>query len=214
MKTSDKGLIALIGHEGVVPGPYFDSVGVQTYGVGHTAAAGAPDPATLRAGMPADLDAELKRVFAVFKDDIARYEADVARAIKVPVTQAQFDAAVSFHYNTGAIGKATWVKKLNAGDVVGAGDAIMNWVKPPEIKERREDEQNLFRTGEYPNNLLTVWGVSEQRRVIWKRVRTLTASEALAMMGGRVTHQDPQEAGGGIWAAIIAAILSIFGGRK
>ena len=44
MKTSDAGIIALISHEGIVPGPYKDSKGILTYGVGHTKAAGAPDP--------------------------------------------------------------------------------------------------------------------------------------------------------------------------
>ena len=30
MKTSDKGIAFLVAHEGVVPGPYLDSVGVWT----------------------------------------------------------------------------------------------------------------------------------------------------------------------------------------
>ncbi len=32
MKTSDKGIAALVAHEGIVPGPYLDSEGVWTYG--------------------------------------------------------------------------------------------------------------------------------------------------------------------------------------
>ena len=62
MRTSDRGIAALVKHEGIVPGPYLDSVGVKTYGIGHTRNAGAPDPAELPTGMPADLDAELARV--------------------------------------------------------------------------------------------------------------------------------------------------------
>ena len=118
MRTSDKGIAALLSHEGVVPGPYIDSVGVHTYGVGHTAAAGSPDPKRMAPGMPKDLDAALVNVFEVFRKDLAKYERAVELAIKVPVTQTQFDAAVSFHFNTGAIAKASWVKKLNAGDVI------------------------------------------------------------------------------------------------
>ena len=39
--------------------------------------------------------------------DLARYAAEVARALgNAPTTQHQFDALVSFHYNTGAIAKA------------------------------------------------------------------------------------------------------------
>ena len=41
MKTSDAGIFALALHEGIVPGPYRDSVGVWTYGIGHTLGAGA-----------------------------------------------------------------------------------------------------------------------------------------------------------------------------
>ena len=40
MRTSDRGLLALIRHEGVVPGPYLDVKGVWTFGIGHTAARG------------------------------------------------------------------------------------------------------------------------------------------------------------------------------
>src|SRR5690606_10302012 len=37
--------------------------------------------------------------------DVARHAADVERALEdAPTSQAQFDALVSFHYNTGAIG--------------------------------------------------------------------------------------------------------------
>jgi len=40
--------------------------------------------------------------------DLARYAAEVSAALgEAPATQAQFDALVSFHYNTGAIGRAT-----------------------------------------------------------------------------------------------------------
>ena len=57
MKMSDRGRAELAGHEGIVPGPYLDSVGVWTFGVGHTANAGAPDPRAMPRGMPQDIDA-------------------------------------------------------------------------------------------------------------------------------------------------------------
>ena len=44
MKMTDRGLLALARHEGIVPAPYLDVARVWTFGVGHTAAAGAPDP--------------------------------------------------------------------------------------------------------------------------------------------------------------------------
>ena len=192
MKTSDEGIFALALHEGIVPAPYFDSESVLTYGIGHTAAAGAPNPADLPKGMPADLDAALVRVFEVFRNDLPKYEAGVRRALKVPVTQAQFDALVSFHYNTGAIAKASFMKKLNAGDVAGAAAGFMAWRKPASIIKRREAERDLFLLGKYPTGNVTVWKVDAKGRVIWKPARTLNKSEVIAMLHGRAEPVIPQ----------------------
>jgi lysozyme len=191
VKTSDAGIYALALHEGIVPAPYKDSVGVWTFGIGHTAGAGDPDPATMPKGMPADLDRALVRVFDVFRHDLPKYEAGVNRALKVPVTQAQFDALVSFHYNTGAIGRATLVKKLNAGDVAGAAAGFMSWVKPPEITERRKAEQALFATGTYPGGQVTVWGATSAGKVVWKPVKRLNMPQVLALLRGDAAKPGP-----------------------
>jgi lysozyme len=188
MKTSDAGLFALALHEGIVPAPYRDSVGVWTYGIGHTLGAGYPDPAKMLRGMPSNLDAALRDVFDLFRRDVAKYEAAVNRAVKVPITQAQFDALVSFHYNTGAIGRASLVKRLNAGDVAGATAGFMAWKKPPEIIERRKAEQALFAKGVYPKGLVTVWQVSGAGRVIWKPARRLSKDQVLALLDGPVAE--------------------------
>jgi lysozyme len=191
MKTSDAGLFALALHEGIVPGPYRDSVGVWTYGIGHTAAAGAPDPAKMPKGMPANLDAALRDVFATFRRDVAKYEAGVNRAVKVPVTQAQFDALVSFHYNTGAIGKASLVKRLNAGDLAGAAAGFMAWKKPAEIIARRKAEQAMFANGTYPTGQVTVWQVSKAGKVIWKPARRLNMPQVLDLLRGAHVRETP-----------------------
>ena len=188
MKTSDAGLFALALHEGIVPAPYFDSVGVLTYGIGHTLGAGYPDPAKMQRGMPTNLDAALRDVFDLFRRDVAKYEAAVNRAVKVPVTQAQFDALVSFHYNTGAIGRASLVKRLNAGDVAGAAAGFMAWKKPAEIIPRRKAEQELFAKGVYPGGQVTVWQVSNSGRVIWKPARRLSKDQVLALLDGPVAE--------------------------
>lgn len=61
-------------------------------------------------------------------DDLARYASDVARALGIaPTTQAQFDAMVSFHYNTGAIARATLTQKHIAGDFQGAAREFARW---------------------------------------------------------------------------------------
>jgi lysozyme len=117
---------------------------VWTLGVGHTKAAGNPDPATFQGELM------LGEAIGLFRHDVMRYEAQVAKAVTVPLKQHEFDALVSFHYNTGAIGKASFVKKLNAGDRAGAIKGIMDWRKPAEIIPRRTAERDLFRDGKCP----------------------------------------------------------------
>ena len=234
MKTSDAGLFAIALHEGIVPGPYFDSVGVLTYGIGHTLGAGYPDPAKMQRGMPTNLDAALRDVFDLFRRDVAKYEAAVNRAVKVPVTQAQFDALVSFHYNTGAIGRASLVKRLNAGDVAGAAAGFMAWKKPAEIIPRRKAEQELFAKGVYPGGQVTVWQVSNSGRVIWKPARWLSKDQVLALLHGADADPRPAKApkrpaqsasapkasqvkevaktaaGGGVGAAVVLAVVAFW----
>ena len=233
MKTSDAGLFALALHEGIVPAPYKDSVGVLTYGIGHTLGAGYPDPAKMQRGMPTNLDAALRDVFDLFRRDVAKYEAGVNRAVKVPVTQAQFDALVSFHYNTGAIGKASLVKRLNAGDVAGAATGFLAWMKPPEIKDRRTAEFALFAKGVYPGGQVTVWQVSNSGRVIWKPARRLNKDQVLALLDGPVAEPHkpaappnspaqraspvpapaPAKPGSGAVAALLGGALVLIGAK-
>ncbi len=144
MKTSYQGRAFLAREEGVVLTAYKDSVGVRTIGIGHTTAAGPP-------AVTSGLTLTLAECFALFEHDLLKYEAGVNLNVHVPLTQSQFDALTSFHYNTGAIGHASFVKLLNAKDYAGAGAGMLAWNKPPEIIGRRKREQHLFLTGDYGN---------------------------------------------------------------
>jgi GH24 family phage-related lysozyme (muramidase) len=65
-----------------------------------------------------------------FAKDIQRYANAVSAAIgNAPTSQNQFDALVSFHYNTGAIGTATLTKKHKQGDFAGAAAEFARWNK-------------------------------------------------------------------------------------
>lgn len=196
MKTSDRGIVAIIGHEGIVPGPYLDTATppVWTWGIGHTAAAGAPIPASMPRGMPNDLDAAVREAMTVFAADLASYEAEVNLAIKPTVTQAQFDALVSFHFNTGAIRRATLTQRINAGDMAGAARAFLNWKTPASIVARRTAEMVLFRDGTYPDTAINVWQVSTAGRVLYRPARTLSAAEAVSLMRADWGDDTPQVA--------------------
>ena len=183
MQTSDRGLLALIRHEGVVPGPYLDVKDVWTFGIGHTAAAGPPDPARMPRGMPIDLDAGIREAFRLFRSDLATYEAAVLRTVKVPLEPHEFDALVSFHYNTGGIAKAALTRHLNASNRVAAAAAFMGWLKPAAIRSRREAERDLFAEGRYPTGTIPVWAVDRNGRVDFSRpIRRLSEAEALALL--------------------------------
>lgn len=167
-QLSRQGLMELVAHEGIVQTRYRDSVGVWTIGVGHTRAAGAPDPRTF-AGLMSIAD-----VFALLRRDMARYEADVRDALKVAVSAAEFDALVSFHYNTGGIARAALLKLLNAGDRERAAAAFMNWSKPAEIIPRRRKEQKLFAAGAYSGGgKATVYPADEDGRVTWSKGQSI-----------------------------------------
>lgn len=188
MQTSPAGVAALAAHEGIVRAPYLDSVGVWTIGIGHTAGAGDPKPAAMAKGV----EISLAEVFAIFRRDIARFEADVNRAVKVPLKQHEFDALVSFHFNTGGIAKAKLTEALNRGDRAGAADGFMGWLKPPEIRRRREAEQRLFRDGVYPGGSVPIYGVTAKNKP--GAVKDLIPAAAVAgLISGGSSTVDPIE---------------------
>ncbi|MCJ2186953.1 lysozyme [Novosphingobium beihaiensis] len=87
---------------------------------------------------------------ARFDRDIQRYADAVSRALgDAPATQNQFDALVSFHYNTGAIAKATLTKLHCQGRYAEAQKEFGKWIyndgKPmPGLRDRRAEEAELY----------------------------------------------------------------------
>jgi len=217
MIMTDRGLLALARHEGIVPAPYLDVKCVWTFGVGHTAAAGAPDPARMPRGMPTDLDAGIRESFRLFRSDLARYEAAVVRAVTVPFEPHEFDALVSFHYNTGAIARAALTRALNVGDRAAAGAAIMNWLRPASLRPRREAERDLLLHGRYPEGPIPVWAADAEGRVDFRQpVRRLNAAEALALLRPPpVPKAEPAQPEvvaqpGGWLAALLASLTAVY----
>lgn len=90
---------------------------------------------------------------ARLEHDLARYAGDVAQAIaNAPTSQAQFDALVSFHYNTGAIARATLTRRHIAGDHAGAAAEFARWNRANGrvmrgLTRRRKAEAALYRSG-------------------------------------------------------------------
>ncbi|WP_172448406.1 lysozyme [Caulobacter mirabilis] len=169
MKMSREGALELIGHEAVVLTRYLDSKGIWTIGVGHTAAAGKPDPKTYPGAMA------LEEAIELFRRDLVRYEDGVNTAVTAKVSQTEFDALVSFHFNTGAIARAALTVSINRGDKTTAAEQFMSWRRPPEIVGRRAKEQKLFRDGIYSNGgKARLLPASADGKVQWGAGRTVS----------------------------------------
>lgn len=88
---------------------------------------------------------------ALLKSDLTDAEYAVHSNVKVPLTDNQFSALVSFVFNLGAgsLKKSTLLRLLNAGDYRGAEAEFVKWNRAggkvlPGLTKRREAEANLF----------------------------------------------------------------------
>jgi len=85
--------------------------------------------------------------------DLVRFSSEVDRVLgTAPTSQAQFDALVSFHYNTGAIARATLTRLHREGKHAAAADEFGKWVNAAGkrltgLVRRRAAEAALYRGG-------------------------------------------------------------------
>jgi lysozyme len=153
MKLSDQGAKLIKSFEGLRLTAYRDVAGVWTIGYGSTRYHDG------RAVKPGDKLADEIQASALFANTLGQYVDAVNNYVKVPLTQNQFDAMVSFAYNegTGALKGSTLLKKLCEKNYQDAANQFLLWTKitNPQtgekeecgtLKERREKERKLFLT--------------------------------------------------------------------
>jgi GH24 family phage-related lysozyme (muramidase) len=133
------GLNLIKDFEGLRLNSYRDAVGVWTIGYGHTRTAGPGQRITN------------EQAIALLRQDVATFEKAVTSAVRVPVTNNQFAALVSFAYNvgSGALNSSTLLRRLNAGDASGAANEFLRWNRAggqvlAGLTRRREAERDLF----------------------------------------------------------------------
>lgn len=195
MKVSKKGLIEIAYHEGIVTSPYLDSVGVWTFGIGHTKNAGGLDPRSL----PRGKEQALPMIMEIFDKDVELFTNRVLKAFKSkPLKQHMLDGAASFDFNTGGIDRASWVRHFRNGKMAAARKGFMNWRKPPEIIGRRRKERDLFFDGKYGAGIVSVYPASTTGRVLWGKGKRIDLAKV--MQGGfpvpvKLAENDPMADG-------------------
>lgn len=132
--------------EGVKYAPYYDVAGVLTVCYGHTGS-------DIKPGKKYS-DAECR---ALLQKDLVPFAKSVERSVKVPVSEYQKAALITFSYNVGvsAFERSALLRHLNAGNYQAACDGLRQWVyaggkKWKGLMNRREVEHEVCTWGEKP----------------------------------------------------------------
>lgn len=143
MRTGETGLNLIKGYEGLRMSAHYAPTEQWTVGYGHTGSA--------RHGMSVtEGDAE-----RLLKDDVKPIEELIGDTVRAPLNQNEHDALVSLIFNIGEDNwrRSTVLRKLNAGDKIGAANAFELWTKAfvnnelvtlDGLVRRRAAEKSLF----------------------------------------------------------------------
>jgi lysozyme len=149
MKVGPAGVALIKEFEGFPHGgkPYRDMVGVWTIGYGHTEGVSSSSaPLTQR------------QASELLRKDLDKKYAPAVVALKLPLSQHQFDALVSFVYNCGpgAVGSKMHIgRELRAQHWAAAADCLLEWDKAGGksvlgLTRRRKAERAMFLAADDP----------------------------------------------------------------
>ena len=142
-RTSQDGIDLIKSFEGLELSSYYCSSSVLTIGYGHTSNVFEGQTIT-------EEDAE-----ELLRKDLMWFEQEVNRLINGPLTQHEFDAIVSFTFNTGsgALSDSTFRRRMNTGDDKATcfREEFPKWVNGPNgplpgLVRRRDAEVELATT--------------------------------------------------------------------
>jgi GH24 family phage-related lysozyme (muramidase) len=143
MRTGETGLNLIKGYEGLRMSAHYAPTEQWTVGYGHTGSA--------RHGMSVtEGDAE-----RLLRSDVQPIEQLIGDTVRAPLNQNEHDALVSLIFNIGEENwkRSTVLRKLNAGDKLGAANAFELWIKAfvnnelvtlDGLVRRRAAEKSLF----------------------------------------------------------------------
>jgi lysozyme len=141
MELSTEGIDLIKKSEGFRSRVYLDVEGNPTIGYGHRLI----HPEAFPNGITETQGT------AILYCDVREAEQSLARLVKVPLTQGQFDALVDFVFNLGQVrlAESTLLRELNAGRITEAGEQLLRWdhagaLVNAGLKARREAELRLW----------------------------------------------------------------------
>ena len=205
-RITDEALQLLKQWEGLRLEAYQDVSGVWTIGYGSTAG--------VKEGQVISTAEAVRRL----RLDLNRFERTVEELVKVPLTDNQFAALVSFCYNVGraAFESSTLLRRLNRGDYASVPPELAKWNKATVggrlqrvagLANRRAAEIGLWVKGDFvtSRDMGAVAPPFEAGQTAW-----------VASLGAAVGAVVPlvQAIGGATWpvAAVLVAGLLVVGG--
>jgi lysozyme len=144
MKTSEEGIALIKKFEGCKLRAYLDAVDVPTIAYGRTKDVKIGDICTQQ------------QAEDWLEEELVEYEGYVNEAVKVELTQPQFDSLVSWTYNLGPsnLNRSSMLRVLNTSDYDNVPEQIMRWNKAggrvlPGLVRRREAEAEMFKGNDW-----------------------------------------------------------------
>lgn len=165
MKLTERMVLEVAAHEAIVTQTYRDSEGVLTWALGVTNSSGHRVERYIGNPQPLQVCIDVSVwLLQKYLDEV------VAAFAPHKLTETQAAGALSFHWNTGAISTATWVKDFKNGLISKARESFMLWKKPAAIIDRRKKELALFFDGKwsYDGATTVITGVTASMTPNWK----------------------------------------------
>lgn len=144
-QVTQEGIDLIKYFEGFEEEVYLDAVGLPTIGYGHLLTKQELAEGTFTNGI-SKIEAEY-----LLSKDVHFAERAVLRLIRVPLSNGQFDALVSFTFNlgSGSLQRSTLRRKLNREEYYAIPNELMRWVNAggrrlKGLVRRRQAESDLF----------------------------------------------------------------------
>lgn len=207
-KVNEEGLDLIKQWEGLRLKAYPDVCGKLTIGYGHTNDSG-NDPRVHKG-----LTITKQQADSILRRDLRACEAYVEKMVKVPLTDPQFAALVSFCYNVGSsnLKQSTLLRKLNLGQYEAVPRELLKWNRSggkivDGLTNRRAAETGLWVKGSYVASSYYPLDKKHIDLSFYKEVATPVVG-ALSGIGGMTSNSLPMQYGMA-FVMVVAAIVGV-----